>query len=469
MAKVVMVVLAALTLGGCAQWVTYHGDAGRSGADPDRGAPVAPTVAWHSPTLDGQVYGEPLIVGPLVFAATGNDTVYALNASTGAILWQRHLATAVPASAVPCGDIVPTVGIVSTPVVDLHAGSSGTVFVVADVWDGSHAHHVLFGLGLSNGVPTMFRGVDVPGPGGGANPEFIPLNQLQRAALAIAGGRVVASFGGNDGDCGHYHGWVVSSTENGSGSLASYQVGHGVAGDVGGAVWAGGGGPPVDGSGDLYVTTGNGSSTTTYDHGSSVIKLDPSMHELDHYAPSTWPILNAGDLDLGSASAILLPNNLVFTAGKDGIGRILLDATNYMGGTGVPGKPDPSRFHAPVCGSDNNGSYGGPAYAGGKLFVPCGSGVQALSVNPSAMTFSKLWTGPGIANGPPIVADGIVWVVAWGGAGTLYGLDESTGAIRFQASAPGLQHFATPAAGDGHLVLATGNRLVAYRISATAG
>ena len=67
--------------------------------------------------------------GGRVFAATENDTVYALSASTGAVIWSRHLATPVPASSLPCGDIGPTVGITGTPVID---PARGEIFVVAD-------------------------------------------------------------------------------------------------------------------------------------------------------------------------------------------------------------------------------------------------------------------------------------------------------------------------------------------------
>ena len=41
------------------------------------------TPAWSSPTFDGQLYGQPLVLGGRVFAATENDTVYALAADTG--------------------------------------------------------------------------------------------------------------------------------------------------------------------------------------------------------------------------------------------------------------------------------------------------------------------------------------------------------------------------------------------------
>jgi len=83
-------------------WPTYHHDNARSGVAPDFPTAGSPTVAWTAP-LDGAVYGQPLVVGDAVFAATENDTVYALDPVTGKAIWQRHLGTPVPRSALPSG------------------------------------------------------------------------------------------------------------------------------------------------------------------------------------------------------------------------------------------------------------------------------------------------------------------------------------------------------------------------------
>jgi len=48
-----------------------------------------------------------------VYAATSGDRIYALDAVTGAIVWQRSAGTPVPAGSLPCGNITPTVGIKS--------------------------------------------------------------------------------------------------------------------------------------------------------------------------------------------------------------------------------------------------------------------------------------------------------------------------------------------------------------------
>ena len=112
-----------------ASWTVYHGNALGTGADPSGVTFNPPSPAWTSAALDGQVYGEPLEATGRVFVATENDTVYALAADTGAILWSTHVGTPVPSGDLPCGDINPQVGITGTPVVD---AARGEIFAVAD-------------------------------------------------------------------------------------------------------------------------------------------------------------------------------------------------------------------------------------------------------------------------------------------------------------------------------------------------
>ena len=50
-------------------------------------------------TIVGNVYAQPLYIeggpsGPMVIAVTESNNVYALNATTGAIVWQRNVGTA---------------------------------------------------------------------------------------------------------------------------------------------------------------------------------------------------------------------------------------------------------------------------------------------------------------------------------------------------------------------------------------
>ena len=177
-------------------WTTYRGDAGRSGVDSSSSGSVPFASAWASASVDGDLWGQPLVYGGLVVVATENDSVYALSESTGQVVWHVSVGTAVPAGQLPCGDISPTVGITSTPAID---PAANRVFVVADTWDGTDAssiQHKMFALNLADGSVASDFPVVVDPPGS------IPADLLQRSALALDGGKDFAGFGGNDGDCG---------------------------------------------------------------------------------------------------------------------------------------------------------------------------------------------------------------------------------------------------------------------------
>ncbi|MGH2867469.1 MAG: PQQ-binding-like beta-propeller repeat protein, partial [Solirubrobacteraceae bacterium] len=181
--------------GAQADWTTYHADGALSGVDQSSGAAVPFAAAWNVPGLAGNIWAEPLAFAGLVIVATENNDLYAFSAATGAPAWHVNLGAPVPSSALPCGDIAPTVGITSTPVID---PNTSTLYAVADLSSGSSAGHTLFALNARTGAPIFSRSVEPPGD--------IPLNQLQRESLALDHGRVLVGFGGNDGDCGQYKG-----------------------------------------------------------------------------------------------------------------------------------------------------------------------------------------------------------------------------------------------------------------------
>src|SRR5437764_10598616 len=58
-------------------------------------------------TIVGNVYAQPLYIeggpnGPMVIAVTESNNVYALNATTGTVIWQRNLGTSVSMSQLFC-------------------------------------------------------------------------------------------------------------------------------------------------------------------------------------------------------------------------------------------------------------------------------------------------------------------------------------------------------------------------------
>jgi outer membrane protein assembly factor BamB len=442
-------------------WTTYHRDDARSGDDPEATNPITPTLAWQSHDLGAPIWGQPLILGSRVYVATVGDEIYALDAATGEVIWEKSAGTPVPAEDVLCGDIEPTVGIVGTPVIDV---ATNAIYAVADVWNETtkEAHHELEGFNLNNGVQVLSTAVDPPG----ANPKTL----LERPALTLDEGTVVFGFGGNAGDCGEYDGAVVAAPVTG-GPPRIWQYKPAAPAYGGGAVW-GPSGPTVDSEGHIYVSTGNPdfpehTEVKTYDDSDSVIELNSAMELIGNFEPESWLSDSNHDRDLSSSGPELLPGGLMFQAGKNEMGYLVDEATMSSGA--------PAVYHQKVCKAkvegNGEGSFGGDAYANGTIYVPCADGVRALTYNQTARTFTELWHGPADATGPPIVSGGLVWVVSGkflqGGGTKLYGLEPTTGVPRYTETLPSpvIDHFASPSAAGGRVFVATGSSVTAYQIA----
>ncbi len=427
-----------------ASWTVYHGDPGGDGVAAGVTSVNVSSRAWTSPALDGQIYGEPLVSNGRVYVATENDTVYALSTSTGEVVWSAHLGTPVPSSALPCGDISPTVGITGTPVLD--PGRS-EVFVVADEFVNQRPAHDLVGLDAVTGKVELTQAVDPAGS--------TPAALLQRTGLTLDANRVVFGYGGNYGDCSTYHGWVVSVPETG-GTADEFAV-DARAGDSQGAVWMGGAAPVVDASNNIWVEAGNGSVTSPgapYDNSDSVLELSPTLKLLQYFAPSSWARENATDLDLSTAPA-LLSSGQVVAGGKDRIAYLLNGS--HLGGIGGEQSSLPG-----ACGTAIDG---GAAVVGTTVYLPCLSGPVAVTTSSDPASLRVLWRATS-GGGPPIVAAGLVWTI--GQNGTLSGLNAATGAVveRATVGAPA-NHFPTPSVGNGLLLAANSTRVVAFDAAAS--
>jgi outer membrane protein assembly factor BamB len=431
--------------GGESSWTVYHGDAAGSGVSNSVAAVATSAPAWTSPALDGHLYGEPLVSGGDVYVATEDDTVYALSSATGAVVWSTHVASPVPSSMLPCGDISPSVGITGTPVID---PSRNEIFVVADELVNGVPAHKLVGLSTTSGAIKLDEDVDPPG----ADPAAL----LQRTGLTLDAGQVVFGLGGNDGDCATYKGRVVAVDEAG-GSPTLFTV-DAASGESQGAIWMGGAAPAVDGNGDIWVAAGNGSVYSAgqpYDDSDSALELSSSLQLLQYFAPTTWPQNNARDLDMSMAPALLSDGQVVL-AGKSRI-VYLLDGTRLGGIGGQEASLDAA------CSEDIDG---GSAVVGTTVYLPCPTGPVAVTVTASPAALTVQWTSR-VGGGPPIVAAGLVWTI--GLDGTLYGLDPSSGSVRQQVSiGVPANHFSTPSVGDGLLLAPSSDRVVAFQATPTS-
>ena len=300
--------------------------------------------------VDGQLYAQPLYLPNLsiggsvhnvVFAATENDSVYAFDAdqtSAVAPLWKTSLlpsgATAVPYAAVSCGDLIPIIGITSTPVID---PSTNTMYVVAYSQESGKLVYRLHALDITTGqdksAPVVIQG-SAPGTGVGSSNgviTFDPHVQRQRVALILSGGKVYVAFA-SFCDNGGYHGWIFSYSYNGS---SFQQVNTYITTPAGSqaSIWGGDGALVTDNAGNFYIMTGNGTfnaNTGGNDFGDSFVRLNAQLQRQDYFTPFNQSCLSAGDQDLGSGAPLLLTGaNALIGGGKEG--RVYVVSTTNMG------------------------------------------------------------------------------------------------------------------------------------------
>jgi polyvinyl alcohol dehydrogenase (cytochrome) len=418
-------------------WPFYQANEDRTGAVAAGPDMYPARVAWRA-DLGGVVHGEAVVADGKVIAATEDNRVVALNPRTGKVIWSTSLGqplTNVDALA-GCGDIDP-LGITSTPAVDIR---SGVAYVVGEIETATGVvHHQLDGLDVSTGRVVVSDDVDPPLPSGEN-----ALHLLQRAALAIGNGRVYVSYGGNDGDCGNYHGWVVAVDERGAPRKVAFEV---ASDGEGGAIWESGGGPALDGN-RVYVTTGNanpdppegGPDPKKYTE--SVVELTAALAPVASYKDE----VAGGDEDLSTGNPVLLPDGELFAVGKTDIGYLLRQ-----------GNLSEIAAIKNVCGSDPDG---GPAYdaATSRLFVPCrDGGIQEVDLADHEL-------GPVLqgANSTPILVGDDLWAVAYP-SGTLTEYDATTGVtIQTLRTGTAVANFAAPSTALGLLLVPTDTGLVAF-------
>ena len=492
--------------------VTHHYDISRSGANLNE--TLLTTSNVNSATfgkvaefnVDGQIDGQILYLSQVaisgqgnknvLYFATENDTVYAVDAdsisgSSATVLWKTavHPAGETPLSPADagCGYINP-VGVISTPVIDR---GRNAIYVVSGSKSGSTVHHRVYALDLTNGNvllgPTLIAATS-PGKGGNSNGTTVTFKdsvQQQRAALLESGGKIYTAWSGYDGDCGNYSAWVIAFDAGTLGQVGAIDL---VPNTSGAGVWMGGGGPAADAEGNVYVATGNAFGGNTpgisNDYGDTFVKLASGtpLAVTDYFAPSIAIQDDTGDLDLGSAAPLLLPDltdsnqitqHLAVIAGKDR--RIYIASRDNMGHYNAMA----DEIYQELAGSGHQ-NFSSPAYFNGRVYIgPSGSALQVYSVSQALLsnspvsqtshTFSGTGTVPSIsANG---ASNGIVWALD-GGAKTLYAYDATdlTKGLYTSAQASGGRdsfstvggHFITPMVANGRVYFGTATTVVVF-------
>ncbi len=306
-----------------------------------------------STSVKGSVYGQPLVYDGKLIVTTEQADAYALNPTTGAVLWTRSFGNAFKSSTIKCSDLKPYLGSTSTPVID---ESTGTIYMTTRLVEGasklSDAHWYLQAVSAATGAEVPGYPVEISGTP--ENTPGVPFNEAyeaQRPALLLLNGVVYIAFG-SDCDITPYRGIVVgvSTATHKITTMWSDESGVGTGEDSQAGIWQSGGGPVSDIPGRVILATGNGVSPSPAPSNEppptlseSVVGLtvqsNGTLKPTQFFAPSNAPNLDQNDEDLGSGGPIALPTeyfgtssipHLLVESGKDG--RVFLINADKMGG-----------------------------------------------------------------------------------------------------------------------------------------
>jgi len=437
-------------------------------------------------TVDGYVYAQPLYIPSvntsgvqhdLVVIATMNNSVYAFDANSlsSTPVWNVNLGTARTSYAMSPADLYSQpVGILGTPVADV---SNGHVFVVSATTAPSYT---LYELNLETGATV--NSVTITGSvTGTGDPEgsdcvsggvlsFCPEYETQRAALTLANGNVYIPFGAF-GDNHPWHGWLFAYSATTLSQVALFCTSPN---GYGAAIWNSGGGLAVDGSGNLYGFTGNGTWDGTSDYGVSMLKFSSTLSLLDWFTPSNYASLNNSDLDVSSGRPMLMPGEpVLFGSGKDS--RLIMVSTSNMGHLQGSGTAPLQIF---TFGTEL--LYGG-AFSGSMAYFQNSSNSaepllaftwNGASFDQTPVTGSSYgFPGAQYSGSSGDFQNGVLWMTnAPGGNhepssppnGTLYALNPLTLQVLYSDSSLGLlSKFAAPLVANGRVFVATQSGYVA--------
>ena len=317
---------------------TWHNNLNRDGSNTQEYALTPAVVATatfgrlFTCTIDAAAYAQPLWVANLgisgvkrnvVYVETQHDTVYAFDADaspcvtikTASLLGSNE--TWLSTADVNTTDISPDIGIVGTPVID---PATNTLYVVSKskVTGTKNYFQRLHALSLTDLSEKTNSPVTIATGGTGT----FALIENQRPGLVLSGNSVYVTWASH-GDQGPYHGYVYQYDKTSLAQLATFNA---TPNGSDGGIWMAGAAPAVDGSGNLFMITGNGDfNVANSQYGDSFIKLSGSLSLLDYFTPSDQQSDQSGDQDFGSGGAAILVDstggstpNLAVGGGKDG-------------------------------------------------------------------------------------------------------------------------------------------------------
>jgi PQQ enzyme repeat len=366
--------------------VTYHNDQQRTGWNPSETILTPMNVTPNDfgliatadlDDVDDQVDAQPLVVTnqtiegkgahTVVYVATENNSIYAVDAVSGAKLKKVNLGMPVQRP-LNCENNGPAVGINGTPTIDLESRS---LYVISYVMIGAKPTHQLHALDLATLQDKLGSPITIAASNtlqDGSADQFDSSVQRQRPALLQANGNIYAGFGAYcDFKASVSRGWVLGWAQSNLTPLDHNMLLNKALTASStfncyfhkpwtenhpcflSSVWMSGFGLASDANGDVFFTTGNtaeGIYNSTTNLAESLVKLSPDLSSVvDFFTPSNVNELDHSDNDYGAGGALVLPDqsgslpHLIVAAGKDGNLFIVNRDTGHMGGFHNPNLP----------------------------------------------------------------------------------------------------------------------------------
>jgi hypothetical protein len=483
--------------------LTSRGDASRSAANVNETLLTPANVnkgsfgRLFSVPVDYQVLAQPLYV-PNVTIATGQfqgtvhnvvyvvtqaDSVYAIDADSGTLLWQESMLDGgVPASGkyLPCGTLggFNQEGIIGTPVID---PNTNTMYLVAKIVVNGTVYHLLHALDITTGEdqgnsPIQITATSISNKG--TVMPFNSLHQKNRPGLLLLNGILYLGFGSN-GCNDSNSGWVLSYNVSDVQNLQQVGV-FNTSPDIGlASIWQTGNGLAADEAGNVFVATAESTQYGGQTFANSVLKLTQSLSPTqlsmtDFFTPWDVMFLDSHDLDVSSVGPLILPDqdgpptcsqnpcHEVIASGKQGVVYVM-DRDN-LGQFSQSGQ-DMILQEFPLT---NNGVLmASPSYWNGIVyFAPGGSPVQSFQVNSGLLSpltqTAQRYVG---AHSPSISANGNTNGILWLLSGNhLDAFDAVSLKLLYSSTTklPTVAHFVTQTVANGRVYAATQNSLEAY-------
>ncbi len=443
---------------------TYHNDNARTGVNSNE-VSISPSVLTShtfgvlgSVTVDGLVYAQPLYLSGvpmstnggvstcsgtynIFIVATENNSVYAYryttstnsngqNQVTPVLCWKRNLngtSTINPEHAISyenlpidsgtnsaCANLIPQVGISSTPVVDtsinpaiLYVVSAHQIGPAPYTYDYRlHAIYVNQGTDVASSYEDLSQLINAAG---GPASNF----ENQRAGLALTttsangtkSANVYVTFGSFcDANATPvvFNGYILginfnygNKTWSSLGAFITEPPYSGIGAKDDGGIWMSGAAPAVDSAGNLYAAVGNGawngkSGARTTAFGNSVVKVvstGTSLVAADYYTPNDYDDLNFGD----KSSMVCTGYSLTGTCPATNAHLFSLPSGDYDLGAGGVVLVSPVGFNSPCTAA--NSSYG-ELIAAGKEGVAYGICYSTSTVTSPLQTVMGGLDGP---------------------------------------------------------------------------